>query len=250
LKVVDKQDTAFAYTLSSRKKMVQQCLRSIATLKQHADSAQIKIYYTPPYNEEDEEALRATGAEIVKKENQTEAFNVSRSLPESHYGEKINLCNIDSENVVFLDCDTVVGNNIWEVIEGDFEFKARPAHRFNDDESWKNMFDKRERPYLDWMPNAGFLVFKDKAHKKIQDDWARLVGEDLDFQMGKVNHHEQYALALAVSDLKIHEMEKKDHVLEYRGEKVPDAYVYHVDHAAGSNMINLVKNYAKRLKKW
>jgi hypothetical protein len=247
---MDREDTAFVYTLSSRNKMVQQCLRSIATLKHYVDEKQIKIFYTPPYSEEDEKTLEATGAEIIKKDNQTEAFNVSRSLPERHYGEKINLCSLDEDNVVFLDCDTVVGNNIWEVLEGDFEFKARPAHRFKDDNAWKKMFDKRDRPYLDWMPNAGFLIFKQKAHKKIQDIWTDLVSQDLEFQMGKVNHHEQYALALAVSDLKTHEMSEKDHVFEYRDEKIPDAYVYHVDHAAGSNMINLVKNYAKKLKKW
>ena len=242
------ENTVFAYTLSSRKGMVQQALRSIATLKHYVDAEKIKIFYTPPYNEEDEKALKETEVELIKKENQTEAFNVSRSLPESHYGEKINLCNIDSENVVFLDCDTIVGNNIWEVLEGDFEFKARPAHRFNDQEGWKKLFEERDRPYLDWMPNAGFLIFKQKSHKKIQDDWSKYVSQDLDFQKGKVNHHEQYALALAVSDLKIHEMEKKDHVLEWNDEKVADAYVYHVEQAAGSSAINLAKNYIKKLR--
>ena len=142
--MVNKEDTAFVYTLSSRKGMVQQALRSIATLKQHVEAEKIHIFYTPPYDDRDEEVLEDTGANIIKKENQTEAFNVSRSLPESHYGEKINLCSLEEENVVFLDCDTVIGNNIWEVLEGDFEFKARPAHRFNDEEDWKKMFDERE----------------------------------------------------------------------------------------------------------
>jgi hypothetical protein len=252
LKVVDKQDTAFAYTLSSRKKMVQQCLRSIATLKQHADSAQIKIYYTPPYNEEDEEALRATGAEIVKKENQTEAFNVSRSLPESHYGEKINLCNIDAENVVFLDCDTIVGNNIWDVLEGEFDFKARPEVYFTEEEDkdWYELFEERDEEPHSWMPNAGFLIFKNGFHKEIKEKWTKYTKQDLDFQIGKVQHDEQYALALAVSGENIEKMDEKDHVFEYKDEKTADAYVYHVDHAAGSNMINLVKNYVKRLKAW
>jgi hypothetical protein len=245
---VNREETAFVYTLSSRDKMVQQCLRSIATLKQHVPAEQIKIFYTPPYDEEDEQILKDTGAELLKKDNQTEAFNVSRSLPERHYGEKINLCSLEEENVVFLDCDTVIGNNIWEVVEGDFEFKARPAHMFNDEESWKQLFDERDRPYLDWMPNAGFLVFKQKAHKKIKDDWADLVSQDLEFQKGKVNHHEQYALALAVSDLKIHEMEKEEHVLEWQDEKIADAYVYHIEQAAGSSVVNLAKNYVKKLK--
>lgn len=250
--MVEKEKTVFAYTLSSRKGMVQQCLRSIATLKQHVESDQIKIFYTPPYDEKDEQALEATGAEIIKKENQTEAFNVSRSLPESHYGEKINLCNIDSENVVFLDCDTIVGNDIWEVLEGDFEFKARPEVYFTkeEDEDWYELFEERDEEFHSWMPNAGFLIFKNGFHKEIKDKWMKYTKEDLDFQIGKVQHDEQYALALAVSGEDIEEMDEKDHVFEYRGEKTADAYVYHVDHAAGSNMINLVKNYAKRLRKW
>ena len=243
-----KDKTRFVYTLSSRKGMVQQALRSIATLKHYVDEDKITVFYTPPYDEQDEQALSQTGVKIIKKENQTEAFNVSRSLPESHYGEKINLCSVDSENVVFLDCDTVIGNNIWEVLEGGFEFKARPAHRFNDQKDWKQLFEERDRPYLDWMPNAGFMVFKQKAHKKIKDDWADLVNQDLGFQMGKVNHHEQYALALAVSDLKIHEMEKKEHVLEWNEEISPDAYVYHIEQAEGSSMVNVAKNYIKKLK--
>ena len=243
-----REETAFVYTLSSRKGMVQQALRSIATLKHYVEPEKIHVFYTPPYDEEGEGTLRETGVNIIKKENQTEAFNVSRSLPESYYGEKINLCSLDEENVVFLDCDTVVGNDIWEVLEGDFEFKARPAHRFNDDEDWKQLFDERDRPYLGWMPNAGFLVFKKKAHKKIQDDWAEYVSQDLEFRKGKVNHHEQYALALAVSDLKIHEMEKEEHVMEWNDEKVPDAHVYHIEQAAGSSAVNLAKNYLKKLK--
>jgi isochorismate hydrolase len=54
---MDREDTAFVYTLSSRNKMVQQCLRSIATLKHYVDEKQIKIFYTPPYSEEDEKTF-------------------------------------------------------------------------------------------------------------------------------------------------------------------------------------------------
>lgn len=248
---MNRDDTVFVYTLSSRKKMAQQALRSIATLKHYVEEEKIKIFYTPPYSEEDEDALKATGAELIKKENQTEAFNVSRSLPESHYGEKINLCSIDAENVVFLDCDTIIGNNIWEVLEGDFEFKARPSEEIDsDNREWQALFGRNNEEYLPWMPNAGFLVFKNGFHREIKNKWVKYVNKDLDFQVDKVSHDEQYALALAVSGADIEEMNPKEHVFEYLGEKTANAYVYHVDHAAGSNMINLVKNYAKRLKKW
>jgi len=236
----------FAYTLSSRKGMVQQALRSIATLKNYVDTEKIKIFYTPPYDEEDEKALRETGAELIKKENQTEAFNVSRSLPESHYGEKINLCNIDAENVVFLDCDTIVGNNIWEVLEGDFEFKARPEEPPEEDE-WRPLFERFDEPYMDWMPNAGFLIFKDGFHKELDQKWLKYF-QEVDIQRGKVNHREQYALALAVSSAEVEKMTSKEHTLEWLNEKTSNAYVYHIEQAAGSSAINLIKDYARKLK--
>jgi len=243
---LNKKDTAFVYTLSSRNKMVQQTLRSIATLKHYVPENQIKIYYTPPYNKEDEKALEETGAQVIKKENQTEAFNVSRSLPERNYGEKINLCSLEEENVVFLDCDTIIGNNIWDLLEGDFEFSARFEHF----ENWEELFEKHNEDYIEGMPNAGFLIFKNNFHKKIKDNWTEYVKKDLDFQLGKLRHDEQYALALAISsaNANIHRMSEKHHVLEYRGEKIPNGYVYHVEQAAGSNMINLVKNYINRIK--
>lgn len=244
--MVDREETAFVYTLSSRNKMVKQCLRSIATLKSHVPSDQINIFYTPPYNDEDEQALRETGAEIIKKENQTEAFNVSRSLPERHYGEKINLCSLEEENVVFLDCDTVVGNNIWEVVEGDFEFKARSGN-IPSQEEWSKLFQQNKEKMLGWMPNAGFLIFKDGFHNEISDKWAEYVGRNL-IEDEKINHHEQYALALAVSGGSLEKMSEKEHVYEWKDEKTPDAYVYHIEQAAGSSMINAAKNYLKRLK--
>ena len=243
---MNREDTAFVYTLSSRKGMVQQALRSIATLKQHIEPEQIRIFYTPPYDQKDEKALEQTGAEIIKKENQTEAFNVSRSLPESHYGEKINLCNIDAENVVFLDCDTVVGNNIWEVLEGDFEFKARPEEP-PEEEKWRPIFEKYEEPYMDWMPNAGFLVFKKGFHKELGKKWLKYF-QEMDIQRGKVNHREQYALALATASGKVEKMTSKEHTLEWLDEKTPDAYVYHIEQAAGSLVLNLAKNYIKKLR--
>lgn len=246
---VNQEETAFVYTLSSRDKMVQQALRSIATLKHYVDEEQIKIFYTPPYDKEDEEILEQTGAEILKKDNQTEAFNVSRSLPERHYGEKVNLCSLEEENVVFLDCDTVIGNNIWDVIEGDFDFKARPSRVFeNSNEEWRDLFDKNNEQYLDWMPNAGFLIFKNGFHKEIEGKWRRYIEQDLDFNLGKVNHDEQYALALAVSEGKTSMMSEREHVFEWKDEKKPDAYVYHTQQAAGSSVVNLMKNYLNKIR--
>ena len=243
---MEKEDTAFVYTLSSRNKMVQQCLRSIATLKHFVPETQIKVFYTPPYDEEDEKALRDTGAEIIKKENQTEAFSVSLSQPERHYGEKINLCNLEEETVIFLDCDTVIGHNIWDVLEGEFDFKARPGKIQNKDK-WKKAFDRFEEEYIDWMPNAGFMVFKNNTHKEIQEKWIHYLEQDLGLK-GRNNMGEQYALALAVSHKETVKMSEKEHLMEWLNEKKADANVYHTDQSAGSSTVNILKNLIKRVK--
>lgn len=241
-----KEETTFVYTLSSKRNMIQQFLRSITTLKNHVKPSKIKVYYTPPHNKEDLEKLEETNAEIIKKDNQTKAFNVSRSLPKSHYGEKINLCNIQTKNVVFLDCDTILGKNIWEVLEGEFDFKARPGKRI---ENWEELFDEHGEEYMDWMPNAGFLIFKNHTHQEIKEDWKKYLGKDLTTSE-KVNHHEQYALALAVSGHHTQPMTHKEHVYEWQNEKTPDAHLYHLATSDGSNTINLAKNTLSKIKPW
>ena len=97
------------------------------------------------------------------------------------------------------------------------------------------------------MPNAGFLIFKNNFHKEIQDKWLNYF-QKVDIQRGKVNHKEQYALALATAKATTQKMKQKEHTLEWLEEKTPDAYVYHIEQAAGSNMINLFKNYLRKLK--
>lgn len=243
---MDRENTAFVYTLSSRNKMVQQALRSISTLKHYVNPEKIKIFYTPPYNKEDEKALEQTGAEIIKKENSTEAFSVSLSQPERHYGEKINLCTLDEEKVVFLDCDTVIGKDIWTVLEGEFDFKARPG-KIQNEEKWRETFEKFDEEFLDWMPNAGFLVFKNNTHKEIEGKWRRYIDTNLDLK-GRNNMHEQYALALAVSDRKCEKMTEKEHVMEWLDEKEPNGILYHTDQSAGSSTVNVIKNVLKRVK--
>jgi hypothetical protein len=222
-----KENTEFVYTLSSRKLMVEQATKSIKTLKNHVSPEKISVFYTPPYDEHDEEQLEKLGVNLIKKQNQTESFNINTGDEEGHYGEKTNLCNIESENVVFLDCDTLILEDIWKVIEGDFEFKARPGDAGVHEENWRKMFERFDEEYMDWMPNAGFLIFKNEIHKQIGEKWLNYTNKDLKYERKNMNHQEQYALALSVSEYNIQKMTEDEHVMEWADKPNATGTVYH-----------------------
>lgn len=221
------ENTEFVYTLSSRKLMVEQAIKSVKTLKNYASAEKINVFYTPPYDEHDEEELEKLGVNLIKKENQTESFNINTGDEEGHYGEKTNLCNIESENVVFLDCDTLVLGNIWNVIEGDFDFKARPGDAGVHEQKWRQMFEREGEEYMEWMPNAGFLVFKNGVHREIGEKWLEYTNKDLKYERKDMNHQEQYALALSISKYDTEKMTEDEHVMEWADKTNATGTIYH-----------------------
>lgn len=222
-----KENTEFAYTLSSRKLMVQQAIKSIKTLKNYAEPEKINVFYTPPYDEHDEEQLKELGVNLIKKENETEGFSIGAMEEAGHYGEKVKLCTLEAENVVFLDCDTLILEDIWKVIEGDFEFKARPGSESQETEEWRKMFEKRDEEYMNWMPNAGFLIFKNGIHREIGEKWLNYINSEIDYSVGEINHQEQYALALTVSEYDIEKMNPDEHVMEWSDRPNASGTVHH-----------------------
>lgn len=221
------EETQFVYTLSSRKRMVQHAIRSIRTLRRWVNAEQITVFYTPPRNDDDRSSLQDLGVCLKEEPNETEAFSMSGNSP-SHYGEKIKLCRIDAGSVIFLDCDTIIAGDIREVIEGNFDFKARPGSVGVNSKTWPELFDEFERPLLRWMPNAGFIIFKNRTHKKILQDWKYFLQEEINYGRNGIKHKEQYALALAVSSYNCKKMTQRDHVMEWAEERVVDGIVYHM----------------------
>lgn len=221
------EETQFVYTLSSRKRMVQHAIRSIQTLRRWINAAQITVFYTPPRNDEDRSSLQDLGVHLKEVPNETEAFSMTGDPP-SHYGEKIKLCRIDADSVVFLDCDTIIAGDIREVFEGNFDFKARPGSIGVNSKTWPELFNKFERPLLRWMPNAGFMIFKNSTHKKIFEDWKHFLQAEINYGRKGITHKEQYAIALAVSSYNCEKMTRRDHVMEWAEERVADGIVYHM----------------------
>lgn len=215
--------TKYVYTLSSKGIMFEHAFLSIKTLSRYVDVTDIVVFFTPPIDEMHLEKLEGLGVDVRKRENRTDEF-VAFDRPQ-HYGEKTWLSTIEDSQVVFLDCDTFVLGDIKEALKGDFQFKAREDEKVSEPE-WSEMFDRFDEPYLDWMPNAGFLIFKDDLHKKIGGKWFKYIQSDLDYSHD-FNHKEQYALALAVGGASTEKMDSSEHAKFWRDEFPSDGIVYH-----------------------
>lgn len=236
----------FAYTLSSKNSMVKEAVRSIKSLKnQIREKDDIVIYYTPPYDDEDYRELSRL-AEVRKISNKTPEFSVKPFEEKGHYGEKVNICEIETDNLVFLDCDTLVLDDIYEVIRGDFDFKARPGSTTIDETEWHNLFSENDEEYMDWMPNAGFLVFKNSFHRKIAEKWQDYISQELNYELEGMKHKEQYALALAVSDGKCKKMSENEHVMEWSDRSNSKGIVYHLETQDNFSALGLIMNSIHR----
>jgi hypothetical protein len=224
-----KSSTEFCYTLSSNGSMVKEAIHSIKTLKNYVPPDKINVIFTPPSDPEDIEKISSLDVKVVQKKNRAETFQVSDYDYDRSYGDKMWLCSIESKNLVFLDCDTLVLGDIWEVIKGDFEFKARPTEEEMTDE-WEQLFHENQLKFVDKMFNAGFLVFKNNSHEAIEENWEKYYRqlENKSYSESGNIHREQYALALAVSELNIEEMDESEHLMEWTDDVRSDSMVYHL----------------------
>jgi hypothetical protein len=210
--------------------MFEWCFLSINTLSNHVNKDNIIVFFTPPREENQVEALQSLGIDVRTVENSTDSFRVFDTKQERHYGEKTWISTVEDDTVVFLDCDTLVFGDITEVIEGDFQFKARrgeDAEQLRKQKEWEKMFERFNEQYIDWMPNTGFLIFKQGTHKQIGDKWRKYINKDFEFNHGNMNLKEQYTLSLVIGSLDVEKMGIETHAMLWRDEFVSDGVVYH-----------------------
>lgn len=202
-----------------------QLVRSIKTLKNFVRPEDIHVFYTPPYDEGDERMVRDLGVNLWKADAETDSFAPLPGKSPGYYGEKTKVGLVDAENVVFLDCDTLVLDDPFQVLEGDFDVKARP----DQDTEYGNLeefFRRNGKPVMGWIPNAGFIVFKNGVHKPLAEDWNRFLDADFGYAQHGYNK-DQFALALAMSEYKVEKMSGREHVMEFHEGSRSDGIVYH-----------------------
>jgi len=221
-----KEDYAIVYTLSDHGDMIGNCLKSLRTLSRFLDSDKIIVFYTPPRTKHNLKKLLKYGT-VVEANNITKPFVFQDYRGPGRYGEKVHLCDVDKDNVIFFDCDTEIKKDPTVLLDWDFDFAGRspPVGNF-DLETWFKMFiDRGKKPIS--MFNTGFMVFRNSAHKKIREEWLKYLHEELPQVHPHSYQKDQYALALAVSGLKIRYMTKKEHAFRWLDEEHIDSIVLH-----------------------
>lgn len=242
----------YVYSLSSRPRVVvQNAVRSITSLLRTTDPDpdQITVFATPPVDEETLVTLRRLGVDVRQVDPVFPGgFRTHFGDGYAEYAEKWQLTEVEANTVVFLDCDTVVGRDLEDVIEGDFDLKARPIEAA-DTSRFEALFEREGRTPRGWYPNTGFLVFRDGYHRTVADDWRRYIESELDYYSEGYTK-EQFALSLAASEATIEKMSRQEHVMEWRGELIHNGYVYHIANGDVDVSEELLNALDGRLPPW
>lgn len=224
--MVANQKVSVVYTLSDRGSMVKQAVKSLESLRPFVRKEDITIFLTPPKKTRSLLTLSKYG-NVVEAPNITKPFVFSLDRGLGYYGEKIHLCEIESPNVIFLDCDTIVKKNICELVEGEFDFSARLGNNATLNwDLWREYCSKHCK-VASPIFNAGFMIFKNYLHHKIKKEWLEFINGDIPKVHSATYTKEQYALVLALDGYKIKRMNKFQHAFAWRNEMDVDTYVLH-----------------------
>lgn len=219
------------YTTSDVRDLVPLTLKSLKSLSKFTDKKNIIVFYTPPRSNRNLVKLQQL-AVVKQASNIIKPFRVHQHQI-GRYGEKIHICDVDCLNVIFLDCDTVIKKDLTPLLDGEFDFAARSeifdfATRSKLQEyqsSWETMFKQFNKKPIP-MPNSGFMIFKNYCHKKIGEEWRKLMESDSTFG-DRYIAREQCTLALCISEKRIRWLTAHQHAFRWRGETKVDTYVLH-----------------------
>lgn len=216
----------FVYTLSDRCNMVKQAVKSLKSLRAFVKKDDINVFFTPPRKEKSLQKL-SKYCNVLEAPNITKPFVFDPGRGLGYYGEKVHLCEVESPEVIFLDCDTIVKKNIFELLDGEFDFSARlgdnTAINWDVWSAFCREHGKTPRPVF----NAGFMIFKNCLHHKIRKEWFEFINGDIPKIHPTTFTKEQYALVLALDGYKIRQMDASQHAFGWMNETNVDTYVLH-----------------------
>ena len=222
----------FFYTLSDIYEMPQLLDDSLESIDKYVQKNEIHILYTPPLNTSHINKLRQQGYTVQIK-------NVN---PPWRFACKNLLCDHETENLTFLDCDLLFYKDITELwtqmTENDYLFAGRPDTAYTHPVFQHNLWEETCKQLNVRVPpeiNTGFMMFRKDTHRKIKNDWNRYldmyVSRELSSPIGRRTIN-QLALSLAVSKNvapeKIWLLDDRHHIFEWSEKgKGRNTYVFH-----------------------
>lgn len=104
---------------------------------------------------------------------------VADRWPDYFYGNKLYVCDVDAERVVFLDTDTLVFSPLDRVWNGrSAQVIARVAAAYDSSnwnaELWRETCSRFGMGIVP-MFNTGFIVFQDGAHRRVRQVWQQAI---------------------------------------------------------------------------
>lgn len=247
-KMYSKEEFKVIYTMSHIEDMPKNILNSLKSINRFIDRKRIIIIYTPPIKKSFIKELEKYA--VVKiSENITEKFHFMNERGFIRAGEKIQLCNIDCDNIIFLDCDTIIKKDISLLLNDEYDFMGRIEERAQvkfDTAKYNNMFKINELNPIP-MFNCGFMIFKNRTHNKIKNNWIKYFNSDIERFHPFSFQKEQYALALALSVHDIKYMSNKEHAYRWYDEEHVNTYVLHGTKKDVNKKILLIKRTIRSL---
>lgn len=211
------------YTLSDIRRYPRFIDKSLESIEKFVEPKNIIIVYTPPLNTEHIEKLKSRGYQVHIK---------PKPEVDWRFAAKNYLCDVETENLFFIDCDTIIYKDIIQLLsENNYLFAARVGRTSSvGNEVWENTFEKFNLKPLP-MFNSGFMIFRKNLHNQIKKDWMKYLKMYLSCEL-EMPHKDrtminQHALTLAISQ---HVPEPR---IWYLGEEHhsytenKDTYVYH-----------------------
>lgn len=233
------KDYSVFYTLSDVRGFPHLLDKSVKSIRRFIAPDSIIIVYTPPVNQKHIEKLRRRGYQVCVKPNPEVDWR---------FAAKNYLCEVETKDLIFLDCDTIIYKDIKELLtENNYSFAARIGKTSSlGNQIWENTFKKlglRQLP----MFNSGFLIFKNGLHHRIKDDWMKYLKMYLSGKLvlphkdrSMINQH---ALTLAISQ---HVPETNIWYLDEAHHNYGTSADTYVFHRPGSNKRDVLRKMGKK----
>ena len=252
-------DFKVVYTLSATRDFMYQMNRSLTSLNRWVDKENIISIVNPP---SDNYRIKNLNKLSTVYQGNPKYGKISKSTYFNNFNAmyKLEMCDIESENLIFIDCDTIVLRDITELLDGDFDFSAReePCRSINgimkkdwNQDAWVESLKLLDLPLSSLPFNDGLMVFKNRTHIKIRDDildfYNRYHAKELPYPMPDFPIHDnEFALSLAVAKYKVRYMGENEHWYGWRKEfistKLPP-YVIHFGTGNRHNLSEIIKRY-------